>query len=225
MMMAPSSDLKFSQSQRPIGDDPPLSARARATALDGRAEGEPFAGFEARFAMRGKSSALARRIAVRRASSSNAAGGRAMRTSPLRVQTSGGLLDVLVDELGHLEHRDLALATEYRLELVVGVDHATLLRVLEAVPLDVAPELLRDLGAGHHAAADYRTERRIRLHWLHERRVRRTLGAFLCALLGAAALRGLAGLLGSAFLAGLFAGLLTTLLCSHSLSREVEWLG
>src|SRR5579864_4987841 len=140
-----------------------------------------------------------------------------MRTSPLRVQTSGGLLDVLVDELGHLEHGDLALAAEHRLELVVGFDHATLFRVLEAVLLDVPPELLRDLGARHHAATNHRRECRIWLHRLHECRVRRALRA-LRALLRAAPLRGAPALL-RALLAAFLRGLLPTLLCSHSLSR------
>jgi hypothetical protein len=34
------------------------------------------------------------------------------------------------DEFGHLEHAHLTLAIEYRLELVVGVDHDSFLFVL-----------------------------------------------------------------------------------------------
>ena len=45
----------------------------------------------------------------------------------------------------------------------------------QAVPLDVLPELLRDLGAGERTVADDRGERRVRLHRLHERGVRRAL--------------------------------------------------
>src|SRR5438067_2195984 len=56
------------------------------------------------------------------------------------------LLDVLVDELRHLEHRYLLLAAENPSELLIGVDVATDFRILQAVPLDVLPELLRDLG-------------------------------------------------------------------------------
>ena len=68
-----------------------------------------------------------------------------------------------------------ALAAEHRLELVVGVDHATLLRVLQAVLLDVGPELLRDLGPRNRIATDDRGERRVWLLRRHERRIRLAL--------------------------------------------------
>src|SRR6185312_7629643 len=142
-----------------------------------------------------------------------------MRTSPLRVQTSGGLLDVLVDELGHLEHRDLALATEDRLELVVGVDHTTLLRILKPIALDVRPELLRDLGARKWVVSDDCTERRIRLLRRHEGGVGFALRAALLGGLLRATLLGSALLRAALLRAALLGGLLRTLLCSHSLSR------
>src|SRR5579884_2057494 len=142
------------------------------------------------------------------------------RVPPSRSR-SCGLLDVLVDELGHLEHRDLALATEDGLELVVGVDHATLFRVLKPVALDVLPELLRDLRARHRAVAHDSGKLSVGLHRPHERRVRRALRTaalrLLRALLRSALLR---AALGAALLRAAFsAGLLSTLLCSHSLSR------
>src|SRR6185436_5985344 len=56
--------------------------------------------------------------------------------------------NVAGDELGHLEHRDLALAAEHRLELVIGVDLRADLLVLETVLLDVSPELFGELRAG-----------------------------------------------------------------------------
>ena len=65
---------------------------------------------------------------------------------------------MLVDEARHLEHRDLALSTENRTEILVGVDHAAVLAVLETSPLDVMPELLRDFGARERARADDVTE-------------------------------------------------------------------
>ena len=46
--------------------------------------------------------------------------------------------EVFVDESRHLEHRDLA-ATKDRTEVLVGVDHAAVLRILKAFTLDVAP--------------------------------------------------------------------------------------
>ena len=52
------------------------------------------------------------------------------------------------DKLGHLEHGDLRLAVEHRLELVVGVDERLLGRVLELVLTDVLPKLLGQFGAG-----------------------------------------------------------------------------
>src|SRR5687768_11577824 len=91
---------------------------------------------------------------------------------------------MLVDELRHLEHRDLALAAEDRLEVVVGVDHATLLGILQALPLDVLPELLGHFGARHGAAADDGRKLRAGLHRLHERGIGLPLGAALLRLLG-----------------------------------------
>src|ERR1700681_1086261 len=81
---------------------------------------------------------------------------------------------MFVDESGHLEHGDLA-ATEDRTEVLVSVDHAAVLRILETLPLDVLPELLRDFRARHRRAANYRGEIAARLHRLHERRVGRAL--------------------------------------------------
>src|SRR5262249_41211371 len=93
------------------------------------------------------------------------------------------LFQVPADQLGHLEHRDRALAAEDRLELVVGVDHALVLLVLEAVALDVAPDLLGDLGARHRARSDHRRERGARGHCLHEGCIWLTLLAALLRLL------------------------------------------
>src|ERR1700687_712420 len=85
-----------------------------------------------------------------------------------------GISKVFVDESGHLEHGDLT-AAEDRTEVLIGVDHAAVLRVLETFPLDVLPELLGDFRAWHRGAADYRGEITARLHRLHECRVRRAL--------------------------------------------------
>jgi hypothetical protein len=62
---------------------------------------------------------------------------------------------VAVDQLGHLEHRDLAFLKIF-LQLGVGVDHGPLGLVLEVVLLDVLPDLLGDLGAGQRLVADDR---------------------------------------------------------------------
>src|SRR6476661_1481787 len=78
------------------------------------------------------------------------------------------LLDVLVDELRHLEHGNVALAAKDRLERLVGVDLPAVLGILKSLPLDVGPELLGDLGARNWRVADDGGERGIRLHRSHE---------------------------------------------------------
>src|ERR1700704_58818 len=82
--------------------------------------------------------------------------------------------EVLVDEPCHLEHGDLS-AAEDRTEVLVGVDHAAILRILKTFPLDVLPEFLGDFGARHRRAAHYVREIAARPHRLHERRIRRAL--------------------------------------------------
>src|SRR5687767_10510388 len=82
------------------------------------------------------------------------------------------LLEMLRDELRHLEHADLPLASEDRAELVVRVDHGAFLRVLKLVLLDIRPELLRHLGARQRPRAYDLGEGGRRLHRLHERRAR-----------------------------------------------------
>ena len=57
------------------------------------------------------------------------------------------LLQVIRDELGHLEHRHLALAAEDGAELFVRVDQAPVDGILKFVLLDVVPDLLGDFGA------------------------------------------------------------------------------
>jgi tRNA(Leu) C34 or U34 (ribose-2'-O)-methylase TrmL len=66
-----------------------------------------------------------------------------------------GVLEVFVDEAGHLEHRDLT-APKDRTEVLVRVDHAAVLRILKTLTLDVVPQFLGDFGPWHCAAADYR---------------------------------------------------------------------
>ena len=61
------------------------------------------------------------------------------------VNGNRGLSDVARDELGHLEHADLALAVKNRSERIVGVDLRSLGFVLKTVLLDVVPKLLGQL--------------------------------------------------------------------------------
>src|SRR5436190_7617218 len=90
------------------------------------------------------------------------------RSAPSGQTVVNRLLHVLVDELRHLEHRDLALAAEDRAELVVRVDHAALLLVLQAVPLDVLPQLLGHFRSRNRAVSDDCAKRSVDLHGPHE---------------------------------------------------------
>src|SRR5215831_6180841 len=121
-----------------------------------------------------------------------------MERAPLTLrlaEEANDLLEVLVHQLRHVEHGHLRLAAEDGLELIVGVDHAAILRVLQVVLLDVLPELLGDLGARHRVRADDRRELSGRRHRFHERRIRRTLRLFRWGLLRGGLLPG--ALLGS----------------------------
>ena len=66
-----------------------------------------------------------------------------------------GLFHVPGDEFRHLKHRNLLLAAKDRQKLLIGDDIALVLRVLKIVLLDVDPDLLHDLSAGHRAFADH----------------------------------------------------------------------
>src|SRR3954451_789236 len=66
----------------------------------------------------------------------------------------GELFQVLAHQLRHLEHVDDFLPAEDRLQVVVRVDHALVLLVLEPVLLDVSPQLLRHLGARNRLRTD-----------------------------------------------------------------------
>jgi predicted enzyme related to lactoylglutathione lyase len=65
-------------------------------------------------------------------------------------------LEVLVDQSGHLEHRDLILPAEDDAKLVIGVDHPLVLLVLEPVGFDVVPDLLGHFAARHRLTANDR---------------------------------------------------------------------
>src|SRR5690606_9280693 len=97
---------------------------------------------------------------------------------------SGGarLAEVLVGDLRQVEHRHLVLL-EQRLELGVGVDRAAVLLVLQAVLLDVLPQLLDDLGPGEGLLAHHRRERGRRRQGLHKRRIGLPLRGLLRGLL------------------------------------------
>ena len=78
------------------------------------------------------------------------------------------LTNVARDELGHLEHADLALAVENRAERVVSVNLRSLGFVLKAVLLDVVPKLFGQFGTGQRCRTDDSGELVIRLDRSHE---------------------------------------------------------
>src|SRR5206468_8964987 len=78
---------------------------------------------------------------------------------------------MLGDELGHLEHVDLALSSEDGLQGVVGIDHSAVLAVLQLVSLDIGPELLGHFGARYRLGAHYFRQHGAWGHGFHECRI------------------------------------------------------
>ena len=76
---------------------------------------------------------------------------------------------MLRDELRHLEHVHGLLAAEHFLQLLISVDIALVLWVLEVMLLDVRPELLDDLRARQGTLADDCSEFFADCERLHER--------------------------------------------------------
>src|SRR5262245_15171241 len=68
----------------------------------------------------------------RDAASSPVQKNRAALAAPFSLLPCGSLAQVLADQLGHVEHRHLRLAAEHGLQLVVGIDHALVVLVLQA---------------------------------------------------------------------------------------------
>ncbi len=54
--------------------------------------------------------------------------------------SSGKLPDVPGDQLGHLEHADLALPVEYGAKRIVSVNLRSFLFILQPVLLDIVPQ-------------------------------------------------------------------------------------
>ncbi len=86
---------------------------------------------------------------------------------------------MLIDVLGHLEHRDLSLAAKHRSQFVIGIDISPVFAVLKIMTLDVGPDLLGNLGSRHGVAADNRRECGTGHHRFHECRVRLALDSGL----------------------------------------------
>ena len=85
---------------------------------------------------------------------------------------------MLADQFGHVEHAHLSLAIENCLEGVIGIDHAAVLFVLEAILLNVDPEFLRHFRAGQRIGTNDKRELGIGSYRLHESGVWFTSGFF-----------------------------------------------
>ena len=79
---------------------------------------------------------------------------------------------MLGDQLGHLEHIHHFFATENRFQVLISIDVALVLLVLEIMLLDVYPQSLHDFRTGHRSASYYLGQLLTYLHRLHERRIR-----------------------------------------------------
>ena len=101
------------------------------------------------------------------------------RLVPVRSQPGKRLRlrQMIVDQLGHLEHGDLLLAAEDAFEFVVSIDITTVFAVLKIMALDVGPDLLGHLGTRHGIASDHRRKCGAGGHCLHESRI----GLAFCA--------------------------------------------
>ncbi len=75
------------------------------------------------------------------------------------------------NKLGHLKHADLRLTTENGGELVIRIDHALVLFVLESMRLDIVPQLLSDFGARHGTLTYDGSEFGAHFHRLHKCRI------------------------------------------------------
>src|SRR5579859_3103654 len=78
------------------------------------------------------------------------------------------LAEVLIDQRRHLEHRHLFLSTEDLLQVVVGIDHALVLLVLQTIGFDVIPNLLGHFTARNRFASNDRREVGARLNLCSE---------------------------------------------------------
>ena len=85
---------------------------------------------------------------------------------------------MLIDKFGHLEHADLLFAVEDRLKLIVTVDHAPILRVLQVILLYIGPYFSGYLRARQRLITDDGTQRGIGLHGLHKRSVELIFSSF-----------------------------------------------
>ena len=90
----------------------------------------------------------------------------------IRNESNQNLLDVSGDELGHLEHGHLALATKDSFQCCVSIDVGLLGLVLETILFDVFPKLLGHFTARQWGGTDNSSQNRIRLDGLHEGSVR-----------------------------------------------------
>ena len=59
------------------------------------------------------------------------------------------------DEFGHFKHIDRFFAVKHFLQVAVGVDVASIGRILKIVAFNIDPKIFDDLRTGHWTCADY----------------------------------------------------------------------
>ena len=99
----------------------------------------------------------------------------------MELGTMIGSRQVLAYQACHLEHGDLLFA-EYFGQLLIGIDVAFVLGVLQIVGLDVVPQLLDHFSTGQRAGTHYGSQFGAGFQRLHECCIRRTLFGdwFIC---------------------------------------------
>ena len=86
---------------------------------------------------------------------------------------------MFIDQLCHLKHTDLFFAVKDFFKLVIGVDHALVLAILQSIFVDIIPDLIRDFLAWNRLGANYGSQRSIRLQRLLQRGTAVTLSRSL----------------------------------------------
>jgi len=89
--------------------------------------------------------------------------------APSMMHGGAVLAEILVGDLGQIEHGHLASPAEEWTKLLVRIDGPAVLGVLQTVPLDVRPELTDDLSPRHGAVTDHGSQFGAGLQRLHER--------------------------------------------------------
>ena len=78
------------------------------------------------------------------------------------------LFQMIGDELGHFKHGHLCFAAENSFQLVIGIDHAAVGRILQVELLDVIPDFFGHFGTRQWCCANHCGQNCGRCHRFHE---------------------------------------------------------